>query len=309
MPNILVTGGTGFIGSNLCEKLINEGNKVFCLDNNFTGNLHNIKNLMKSKNFKYIYHDVINPIEINENIEQIYHLACPASPPKYQADPIYTSKVCYMGTMNVLELARKKKARVLLTSTSEVYGEPEITPQHESYRGNVNTLGIRSCYDEGKRISETLMMDYQRFYNVEVRIARIFNTYGEKMDKTDGRVISNFVNQALKNIDITIYGDGSQTRSFCYISDQVRGLYSLMNNNFIGPINIGNPNEITVKEVAEKIINLTKSKSKLIYLDLPKDDPTNRKPDISRAINLLKWEPEVDFSNGLMKTIEYFKSN
>lgn len=308
MPNILVTGGTGFIGSNLCEKLINEGNKVFCLDNNFTGNLHNVKNLMKNKNFKYIYHDVINPIEINENIEQIYHLACPASPPKYQADPIYTSKVCYMGTMNVLELARKKKARVLLTSTSEVYGEPEITPQHESYRGNVNTLGIRSCYDEGKRISETLMMDYQRFYNVEVRIARIFNTYGEKMDKTDGRVISNFVNQALKNIDITIYGDGSQTRSFCYISDQIRGLYSLMNNNFIGPINIGNPNEITVKEVAEKIINLTESNSKLIYLDLPKDDPTNRKPDISRAINLLKWEPEVDFSDGLINTIEYFKN-
>lgn len=307
MLNILVTGGTGFIGSNLCEKLVKEGNYVICLDNNFTGNLNNIKKLKKSKNFKYIYHDIINPIKINKDIDQIYHLACPASPPKYQADPIYTSKVCYLGTMNVLELAREKKARVLFTSTSEVYGEPEITPQHETYRGNVNTLGIRSCYDEGKRISETLMMDYQRFYNVEVRIARIFNTYGEKMDKTDGRVISNFVNQALKNKDITIYGDGSQTRSFCYVSDQIRGLFYLMNSKYIGPINIGNPNEITINNIAEIIIQLTNSKSKIVYLDLPKDDPTNRNPDITRAKTLLKWEPVIDLKSGLLKTIDYFR--
>ena len=305
---ILITGGTGFIGSNLTKYLLNQNHIVYVLDNNFTGNLNNIKDCVNNKNFFYIYHDVTNPIPyINDDIHQIYHLACPASPPKYQGDPIYTSKVCYIGTLNVLEFAKKKNARVLLTSTSEVYGEPQISPQVETYRGNVNTIGIRSCYDEGKRIAETLMMDFHRKYNVNIRIARIFNTYGPYMDKTDGRVISNFINQALKNKDITIYGDGSQTRSFCYITDQINGLVKLMNSNYCEPINIGNPNELTIKEVASKIIELTKSKSKLIYLPLPKDDPTNRKPDITLANEILEWEPCINLNNGLIKTIEYFK--
>jgi len=303
---ILITGGTGFIGSNLSKYLINDGHTIFCLDNNFTGNLYNIKTIIDNKNFNYIYHDIINPININDDIDQIYHLACPASPPKYQADPIYTSKVCYLGTLNVLEFARKKKAKVLLTSTSEVYGEPNISPQSEDYRGNVNTIGIRSCYDEGKRICETLMMDFHRKYNVDIRIARIFNTYGINMDRTDGRVISNFINQALKNRDLTIYGQGSQTRSFCYISDQISGLIKLMNSKYIYPINIGNPIELSIKDVALKIIELTNSKSKLIYLPIPEDDPTNRKPDITKAKNILNWEPIVNLEKGLLKTIEYF---
>ena len=304
---ILITGGTGFIGSNLIRYLLKENHIVYCIDNNFTGNLNNIKDCISNKNFFYIYHDVINPILcINDDIHQIYHLACPASPPKYQGDPIYTSKVCYLGTLNVLEFAKKKNARVLLTSTSEIYGEPQISPQIETYRGNVNTIGIRSCYDEGKRIAETLMMDFHRKYNIDIRIARIFNTYGPYMDKTDGRVISNFINQALKNMDITIYGNGSQTRSFCYITDQINGLVKLMNSNYCKPVNIGNPNELTIKEVAFKIIELTNSKSKLIHLQLPKDDPTNRKPDITLAKRILEWKPYINFNNGLMKTIEYF---
>ena len=305
---ILITGGTGFIGSNLAKYLLEQNHIIYVLDNNFTGNLNNIKDCLNHENFSYIYHDITNPIPyINSDIDQIYHLACPASPPKYQADPVYTSSVCYIGTLNILKFAKMKNARILLTSTSEIYGEPQISPQVETYRGNVNTIGIRSCYDEGKRIAETLMMDFSRKYNVNIRIARIFNTYGPYMDKTDGRVISNFINQALKNIDITIYGDGSQTRSFCYITDQINGLVKLMNSNYCEPINIGNPNELTIKEVASKIIELTKSKSKLIYLPLPKDDPTNRKPDISRAKNILKWKPNINLNNGLMKTIEYFK--
>ena len=304
---ILITGGTGFIGSNLCIYLINKGHTVFCLDNNFTGNLYNISSIKNHENFSYIYHDILNPLILNTNIDQIYHLACPASPPKYQADSIYTSKVCYIGTLNILEFARKKNARILLTSTSEIYGEPLISPQIEEYRGNVNTIGIRSCYDEGKRIAETLMMDFHRKYNVETRIARIFNTYGPQMDKTDGRVISNFINQALNNKDITIYGDGSQTRSFCYISDQINGLVKLMNSDYILPINIGNPNELTVQQVALKIIKLTNSKSKLINLPLPKDDPTNRKPDITKASKILHWNPDIKFEEGLKLTIEFFK--
>ena len=305
---ILITGGTGFIGSNLCIYLINDGHTVFCLDNNFTGNLYNISSIKNHENFSYIYHDVLNPLTLDTDIDQIYHLACPASPPKYQADPIYTSKVCYIGTLNMLEFARKKHARILLTSTSEIYGEPLCSPQTEEYRGNVNTLGSRSCYDEGKRIAETLMMDFHRKYNVDTRIARIFNTYGPQMDKTDGRVISNFINQALSNKDITIYGDGSQTRSFCYITDQINGLIKLMNSDCIQPINIGNPTDLTVVKVAEKIIELCMSKSKLIYLPLPQDDPTNRKPDITKANEILNWHPDVKFEDGLRLTIEYFNS-
>ena len=303
---ILITGGTGFIGSNLCIYLINKGHTVLCLDNNFTGNLYNISSVKNHENFSYIYHDVLNPLTLDIDIDQIYHLACPASPPKYQADPIYTSKVCYIGTLNMLEFARKKNARILLTSTSEVYGEPLCSPQTEEYRGNVNTLGIRSCYDEGKRIAETLMMDFHRKYNVDTRIARIFNTYGPQMDKTDGRVISNFINQSLRHENITIYGDGSQTRSFCYITDQVNGLVKLMNSDCTSPINIGNPNELTVKQVAEKIIELNQSQSKLLYLPLPKDDPTNRKPDITKANMILNWYPHVKFEEGLLLTIDYF---
>ena len=303
---ILITGGTGFIGSNLCIYLINKGHTVLCLDNNFTGNLYNISSVKNHENFSYIYHDVLNPLTLDIDIDQIYHLACPASPPKYQADPIYTSKVCYIGTLNMLEFARKKNARILLTSTSEVYGEPLCSPQTEEYRGNVNTLGIRSCYDEGKRIAETLMMDFHRKYNVDTRIARIFNTYGPQMDKTDGRVISNFINQSLRHENITIYGDGSQTRSFCYITDQVNGLVKLMNSDCTSPINIGNPNELTVKQVAEKIIELSQSQSKLLYLSLPKDDPTNRKPDITKANMILNWYPHVKFEEGLLLTIDYF---
>jgi UDP-glucuronate decarboxylase len=303
---ILITGGTGFIGSNLCIYLINKGHTVLCLDNNFTGNLYNISSVKNHENFSYIYHDVLNPLTLDIDIDQIYHLACPASPPKYQADPIYTSKVCYIGTLNMLEFARKKNARILLTSTSEVYGEPLCSPQTEEYRGNVNTLGIRSCYDEGKRIAETLMMDFHRKYNVDTRIARIFNTYGPQMDKTDGRVISNFINQSLRHENITIYGDGSQTRSFCYITDQINGLVKLMNSDCTSPINIGNPNELTVKQVAEKIIELSQSQSKLLYLPLPKDDPTNRNPDITKANMILNWYPHVKFEEGLLLTIDYF---
>ena len=305
---ILITGGTGFIGSNLCENLLKNGNEVICLDNNFTGNLCNVEKFRKNKNFMYIYHDILNPIEIEGEIDEIYHLACPASPPKYQIDPIYTSKVCYIGTLNVLNFAKRKNAKVLFSSTSEIYGEPEISPQNEKYRGNVNTLGIRSCYDEGKRIAETLMMDFNRKYNVKTRIVRIFNTYGKNMDKTDGRVVSNFINQALKNEDITIYGNGTQTRSFCYIDDLICGMIKVMKSDYTLPINIGNTHEITIKEFAKKVIQLTKSKSKIINLPLPEDDPTNRKPDIEIAKKILKWEPVVYLDNGLEKTIEYFRA-
>ena len=281
---------------------------MICLDNNFTGNLCNVEKFRKNQNFMYIYHDILNPIEIEGEIDEIYHLACPASPPKYQIDPIYTSKVCYIGTLNVLNFAKRKNAKVLFSSTSEIYGEPEISPQNEKYRGNVNTLGIRSCYDEGKRIAETLMMDFNRKYNVKTRIVRIFNTYGKNMDKTDGRVVSNFINQALKNEDITIYGNGTQTRSFCYIDDLICGMIKVMKSDYTLPINIGNTHEITIKEFAKKVIQLTKSKSKIINLPLPEDDPTNRKPDIEIAKKLLKWEPVVYLENGLEKTIEYFRA-
>ena len=256
MHKIFITGGCGFIGSNMCIRLLKEGNRVICLDNLFTGKMDNIESLLNDKNFTFINHDITKPIIIEENIDEIYHFACPASPPKYQIDPIYTSKVNFIGTMNLLELAKKNNCKILLSSTSEVYGEPELSPQKENYRGNVNTIGIRSCYDEGKRISETLMMDYHRQYNIDIRIVRIFNTYGPNMDKYDGRVITNFIRQILKNEDITLYGEGNQTRSFCYIDDQIEGLIRLMNSNYNYPINIGNPNELTVKQLALTLIKL-----------------------------------------------------
>ena len=269
MKKILVTGGTGFIGSHLCEKLIKLQNYVICLDNEFTGNLKNIQHLLKHPNFEFIRHDIVDPIKLE--IDEIYHLACPASPKAYQYNSIKTIKTNILGTMNMLGLAKRTKAKFLLASTSEIYGDPNISPQHEEYWGNVNTIGIRSCYDEGKRLAETLTMEYNRNHNLNTRIARIFNTYGPNLSSDDGRVISNFICQALKNNDITIYGDGTQTRSFCYINDLIEGLIKLMDSNYNLPVNIGNPNEITIKKIAELIVNMTRSKSKIIYLPLPKD--------------------------------------
>jgi UDP-glucuronate decarboxylase len=312
---ILVTGGTGFIGSHLCRRLVNENNYVVCLDNNFTGNINNIADLLGNPNFKFIEHDIINPFylsydDCNGDIEQIYHLACPASPKAYQYDTIKTLKTNFFGTLNILGLAKNKKARVLLTSTSEIYGNPNVHPQAEEYWGNVNPIGIRSCYDEGKRISETLMMEYNRNHNLDIRIARIFNTYGPHMNKDDGRVVSNFINQMLENKDITIYGDGTQTRSFCYVDDTVEGLIRLMNNNETkGPINIGNPNEITIKELVDILLTLINTKSNVTYLDLPSDDPEKRRPDITKADKFLNWSPVIDLKDGLKYTINYFENN
>ena len=303
---ILVTGGTGFIGSQLCEKLLNQDHYVICLDNNFTGSMDNIKHLRYNPNFEFIRHDITNNILIEA--DQIYHLACPASPKDYQFNSIKTIKTNILGTLNMLGMAKRTKSRVLLTSTSEVYGNPLISPQNEEYWGNVNPIGPRSCYDEGKRLAETLMMEYHKNCGVDIRIARIFNTYGPKLNKNDGRVVSNFINQALENKDITIYGDGSQTRSFCYVDDMIDGLITLMNNEkTIGPVNLGNPNELNMLDLAEKVINLTGSKSKIIKLDLPKDDPERRCPDISKAIKYLGWKPTTILEDGLKKTIEYFR--
>jgi len=304
---ILVTGGAGFIGSNMCERLLANNNKVICVDNLYTGSMNNINHLLSNDQFQFINHDIIEPLIIDCNIDQIYNFACPASPPKYQKDPIYTLKVNFQGVLNMLELAKDKKATILQSSTSEIYGEPEISPQPESYRGNVNTIGIRSCYDEGKRVAETLMMDYHTKYGVDTRIVRIFNTYGPKMDNNDGRVVSNFINQALEGQDITLYGDGEQTRSFCYIEDQLDGLIKLMNSSYIYPVNIGNTRELSMKDLANIIIQLTKSESKIIYKSLPSDDPTNRKPDISRAKEVLQWEPTYNLEDGLSETIHYFE--
>jgi UDP-glucuronate decarboxylase len=306
IKSILICGGAGFIGSNLCEKLLNDGHKIICVDNLCTGNIKNIEHLFKNSNFKFINHDIIDYLKIDENIDEIYNLACPASPPKYQKYPIETLKCNFNGVLNLLELAKIKRAKILQSSTSEIYGEPEISPQHEEYRGNVNIIGIRSCYDEGKRIAETLMMEYHNQYNINIRIARIFNTYGPKMDKNDGRVVSNLINQALTNSDLTIYGNGDQTRSFCYIDDQIDGLVKLMNSDYIYPVNIGNPYEINMKQLANTILKLTESKSRIIYKELPSDDPTNRKPDITKAKNILNWDPKYELEKGLMKTIEYF---
>ena len=306
MKKVLVTGGAGFIGSHLCKKLLDDGNFVICLDNFFTGTEDNIKSLLQNKNFELVTHDVTE--KFTTEVNQIYNLACPASPPHYQYNPIKTTKTSVLGIINMLELAKGNNATILQASTSEVYGNPLVHPQEETYWGNVNPVGIRSCYDEGKRCAETLMTDYHRQYNTDIRIVRIFNTYGPNMALNDGRVISNFIVQALKDEDITIYGDGSQTRSFCYVSDMVNGLIKMMNNSdkFTGPLNLGNPAEKTVSEIANLIIKMTNSKSGIIYHPLPEDDPVRRKPDIRLAEKYLDWQPEVDIENGLEQTIEYF---
>lgn len=307
MKRILVTGGAGFIGSQLCKKLLDEGNYVICLDNFFTGSIENIEQFYKHPNFKLIEHDITE--EYFTVIDQIYNLACPASPPHYQYNPVKTIRTSVMGIINMLELANKYGATILQASTSEVYGDPQIHPQTETYWGNVNPIGVRSCYDEGKRCAETLMTDYRRQFGTDIKIVRIFNTYGPNMHPNDGRVVSNFIVQALKGEDITIYGDGNQTRSFCYVSDLIDGMIKMMETpNFTGPVNLGNPEERTIKELALIIIELTGSKSKLIYKPLPSDDPIKRKPDISLAKNKLKWHPTVEIRDGLNKTIEYFKN-
>ncbi len=306
MKRILVTGGAGFIGTHLCERLLNEGNDVICLDNFFTGSKDNIRHLIGNKNFELVRHDVIK--EYYAEVDQIYNLACPASPVHYQYNPIKTVKTSVMGVINMLGLAKRCKARILQASTSEVYGDPKVHPQVESYWGNVNPIGIRSCYDEGKRCAETLMMDYYRQNKVDIRIARIFNTYGPKMAVNDGRVVSNFIIQALRNEPITVYGDGNQTRAFCYVSDLVDGLIKLMNNDkkFIGPVNLGNPSEFKIIDFAKLIIKLTNSNSEIVFEPLPSDDPIQREPDITIAKTVLDWVPTVNIENGLIKTIEYF---
>lgn len=309
MKRILITGGAGFVGSHLCERLLNEGNEVICLDNYFTGSKSNIAHLRSSPNFELVRHDVIQPFFAE--VDEIYNLACPASPIHYQHNPIKTMKTSVMGAINMLGLAKRIGAKILQASTSEVYGDPQVHPQKEEYWGHVNPIGLRSCYDEGKRSAETLCINYHQQNKVKIKIIRIFNTYGPHMHPNDGRVVSNFIIQALQDKDITIYGNGSQTRSFQYVEDLVEGMIRMMQtkNNFIGPVNIGNPNEFSIKELAEKIIELTNSKSKLIYLPLPQDDPTQRQPNISLAKKILNgWEPKVQLEEGLIKTIEYFKN-
>ena len=304
----LVTGGAGFIGSHLCKYLLESEYYVICIDNLFTGSIHNISELLTNPNFEFIEHDIIKPFYRNK-IDEIYNLACPASPIHYKINPIKTIKTCTIGTINMLGLAKKNNAKILQASTSEVYGDPNIHPQNESYFGNVNPIGPRSCYDEGKRCSESLFMDYHREHNLRIKIGRIFNTYGPNMAINDGRVVSNFIFQALKNKDITIYGDGTQTRSFQYIEDLVISLFKLMNseNNFLGPVNLGNPNEISIYNLASKIIDLTDSDSKVVFLNLPIDDPKRRNPDISLAKEKLDWSPTIGLDYGLKKTKEYFK--
>ena len=308
MNRILITGGAGFIGSHLCNKLISEGEDVTCLDNLFTGSLENIQNLFDYDNFHFVEHDIIHPYY--GVFDQIYNLACPASPYHYQYDPIKTSKSCYLGALNMLGLAKKTNARILQASTSEIYGDPVFHPQKETYHGYVNPIGIRSCYDEGKRIAETLFFDYYRMHAVNIIVMRIFNTYGPNMQINDGRVVSNFIVQALKNEVITIYGNGEQSRSFCYIDDLVAGLILGMNDsrNLTGPVNIGNPNDISIKVLAEKIVSLIGSSSKTVYHPLPQDDPVRRKPDISKIQNEFGWLPSVDLEDGLQQTIKYFSN-
>jgi len=305
---ILVTGGAGFLGSQLCEKLLNQGHEVVCLDNYFTGQKQNVVNLLKNPFFELIRHDVTMPFFIE--VDEIYNLACPASPVHYQYNPIKTVKTSVMGAINMLGLAKRIRAKVLQASTSEVYGDPEIHPQTESYWGHVNPIGLRSCYDEGKRVAETLFMNYHQQNNVRIKLMRIFNTYGPKMHPHDGRVVSNFIVQALKGEDITIYGNGSQTRSFCYVDDLLEGMVRLMNSreDFTGPVNIGNPGEFTMIELAELVLKLTGSHSKLVFMPLPSDDPLQRKPDITLAKKELGWEPTIPLEEGLKRTIAYFKT-
>jgi UDP-glucuronate decarboxylase len=309
MKTIVVTGGAGFLGSHLCDELLKAGNKVLAVDNLFTGKEENLKALKSNTNFQFINHDIIEPLFLeNTQVDQIYNLACPASPVQYQINPVRTIKANTIGVINMLGLAKKNRARILQASTSEIYGDPLEHPQKESYRGNVNTTGPRSCYDEGKRVAETLFFDYKRQHNLQIRIARIFNTYGPKMYENDGRVVSNFIVKALKGEPLEIYGDGNQTRSFCYVDDLIRGLVLLMNKeDFTGPVNIGNPVEFTMKELAGKVIMLTGSKSEVVHKALPQDDPKKRKPDISLAKEILGWEPAVDLETGLKMTIKYFK--
>jgi UDP-glucuronate decarboxylase len=303
---ILVTGGAGFLGSHLCERLLNEGHDIICLDNFYTGSKDNIIHLMDNHRFELIRHDIVEPILLE--VDRIYNLACPASPVHYQYNPVKTVKTSVMGTINMLGMAKRVKARILQASTSEVYGDPQIHPQTEAYWGNVNPIGIRSCYDEGKRVAETLMMDYHRQNKVDIRIIRIFNTYGPRMAENDGRVVSNFILQALRNEDITVFGQGQQTRSFCYVDDLIDGMIKMMENeeHFIGPVNLGNPVENTILEFAEKIITITGSKSRIVHKPLPEDDPKQRRPDIRLAEEKLGWQPTVNLENGLKATAGYF---
>lgn len=310
MKTIVVTGGGGFVGSHLCEELLAMGERVICVDNFLTSSPENIAHLKDNPNFTLVEHDIIQPLYLEGDIDQIYNLACPASPVHYQNNAVRTIKVNTIGVINMLGLARQKKATLLQASTSEVYGDPEVHPQVEEYRGNVNPIGPRACYDEGKRCAETLCFDYRRMHGMNIKIVRIFNTYGPRMAKNDGRVVSNFVVQALRGEKITLYGEGQQTRSFCYVTDLVQGLIKMMNteSSVTGPINLGNPNECTVKELAEFVISLTGSSSELTYQELPQDDPTRRCPDITKAKAILHWEPTVDLKAGLEKTIAFFKT-
>ena len=302
----LVTGGAGFLGSHLIDKLIESGQEVVCIDNFYTGRKSNLNQWVGNPKFEIIRHDITEPILVE--VDRIWHLACPASPIQYQSNPIKTAKTSFLGTYNMLGLARRTGARIFLASTSEIYGDPEVHPQPENYRGNVNTIGARSCYDEGKRIAETLCFDYQRMHSTEIRVGRIFNTFGPRMLKNDGRVISNFIVQALKGNPLTIYGDGNQTRSFCYVSDLIEGICKFMNSDFTGPINLGNPEEFTIIELAKKVIEKINPSLEIEYKKLPEDDPKRRRPDIKLAKDLIHWEPNICLSEGLDKTIEYFKS-
>jgi UDP-glucuronate decarboxylase len=308
MKKILVTGGAGFVGNHLCRRLLSEGNEVICLDNFFTGSKLNLLDLIDNPYFEIFRHDIQNPVLLE--VDEIYNLACPASPPYYQYDPVATTRTSVLGAINMLDIAKKSKAKILQASTSEVYGDPKIHPQIETYNGNVSTSGIRACYDEGKRCAETLCFDYHRQHGVRIKVARIFNTYGPYMDSNDGRVVSNFIVQALNGEDITVYGDGQQTRSFQYIDDLVEGLIRLMNSRseFIGPVNIGNPNEFTILELAQQIIKQTKSKSNIVFKEIPQDDPMQRQPDISLAKKELNWRPNIELIEGLESTISFFKS-
>ena len=303
----LVTGGAGFLGSHLCDRLLKDGHEVVCIDNLFTGQKANIAHLLTNPNFEFVRHDVIDSFKFE--VDQIYNLACPASPPHYQYNPIKTTKTSVMGAINCLGLAKRVKARVFQASTSEVYGDPHVHPQPESYWGNVNPIGRRSCYDEGKRCAETLFFDYHRENNVDIRVVRIFNTYGPRMHPNDGRVVSNFIVQALKGEDLTIYGDGTQTRSFCYVDDLIEGFIRFMNQTeTVGPMNLGNPGEFTMLQLAEKIVKLVGGKSKIVHKPLPSDDPKQRRPDITLAKRILKWEPGISLESGLRPTIEYFRA-